>query len=70
MKGRKNQKPSPRLEKYIYELFRQVPKIKGIHGESYWNSAHDFAFGDLTKPHLETLKRERPELFQNSGQEA
>jgi hypothetical protein len=62
MKGRKNQKPSPRLEKYIFELLRRVKKIKGIGGHSSWNSQHDFALGDLTKPHLEILKKERPEL--------
>lgn len=62
-KGRKNQKPSPRLEKYIFELLRRVKKIRGLSGPSGWNSSHDFALNDLTKPHLDILRRERPEIF-------
>jgi hypothetical protein len=63
MKGRKNQKPSPRLEKYIFELLRRDKRIQGFGGQVSWNSAHDFALSDLTKPHLATLMKERPELF-------
>jgi hypothetical protein len=65
MKGRKNQKPSPRLEKYIFELLRLEPSITGVGAPTSWNSAADFALADLTKPHLEILKHERPELFQH-----
>ncbi len=66
MKGRKNQKPSPRLEKYIFELLRREKRIQGIGGPTFWNSAHNFALNDLTKPHLETLKQERPEIFKTT----
>lgn len=70
MKGRKNQKPSPRLEKYIFELLRQEKRIQGMGGPVYWNSAHDFALNDLTKPHLDVLMRERPELFKELAKKA
>lgn len=62
-KGRKNQKPSPRIEKYIFELLRRDKRITGWGGPVSWNAANDFALNDLTRPHLAILKRERPELI-------
>lgn len=66
-KGRKNQKPSPRLENYIFELLRQEKSIKGLGGPSSWNSSHDFALNDLTPSHLQILKKERPKLIPKGG---
>lgn len=63
MKGRKNQKPSPRLEKYIYELLRREKRIRGVGRKGGHNPAHDFALSDLTKTHADILRQERPELF-------
>ena len=65
MKGRKNQKPSPRLEKYIFELLRHEKRIKGVSGPSFWNSSHNFTMNDLTKSHLDTLMNERPDIFKS-----
>ena len=67
MKGRKNQKPSPRLHKYILELFRHDKRIKGVNRVRGWNPAHDFALSDLSKPDQDILKRERPELFSTAA---
>jgi hypothetical protein len=64
-KGRKNQKPSPKLEKYIFELLRRVKQIKGMGGKRHHNPSHDFVLSDLTPAHQEILKRERPILFQD-----
>lgn len=66
MKGRKNQKPSPRLHKYIMELFRRDKRIKGVNSVRGWNPAHDFAIADLPKVYQDTLRKERPELFSGS----
>lgn len=64
-KGRKNQKPSPKLEKYIFELLRRVKLIKGMGGKRHHNPEHDFVLSDLTPAHQEILRRERPILFQD-----
>lgn len=63
-KGRKNQKPSQRLEKYIFELLRTRKNITGVGLTNTWDQdTKDFALADLTPQHTAILKRERPELF-------
>lgn len=66
MKGRKNQKPSPRLHRYILELLRQYPAIKGFKAGGGHAPENDFDLGDFPEPYRDTLKKERPELFGNS----
>jgi len=65
MKGRKNQKPSPRLWKYIFELLRQRKEIQGLAGEGYLPE-HNFLLKDLPDYYLDILYRERPEIWQHS----
>jgi hypothetical protein len=68
-KGRKNQKPSPKLEKYIFELLRRVKIIKGLGSDrAGHNSSTDFQLSDLTPAHQEILKQERPKLFTSTGE--
>lgn len=71
MKGRKNQKPSPRLYKYILELLRQRHEIKGLgfHGPHHHAPGNDFSLSDFPKAYMDILRRERPDLLQNSGYE-
>jgi hypothetical protein len=68
MKGRKNQKPSPRLHKYILELLRQRKEIKGMgyHSSDHHLPSNDFRLGDFPKPYLDILKRERPDLISDN----
>lgn len=65
MKGRKNQKPSPRLWKAIVELLLKTPWIKGLVGAGY-NPDNNFRLCDLPKFYLDKLKEERPDIFVNS----
>lgn len=66
MKGRKNQKPSPRLWKYILELLRQRKEIKGLYGAGH-KPENNFHLKDFPKQYLDILRRERPELFTSSA---
>lgn len=65
MKGRKNQKPSPRLWKYILELLRQRKEIIGLEGHGY-ESQNNFFLKDLPDSYLDALYQDRPEIWQNS----
>ena len=67
MKGRKNQKPSPRLFKYIFELLMKRTEINGLQGSGY-AEYNNFALRDLPRHYLQILKRDRPELWQNSAE--
>jgi hypothetical protein len=66
MKGRKNQKPSPRLWKYIFELLLQRKEIKGLIGSGY-AAENNFKLRDFTPHYIEFLRRERPEFWENSS---
>lgn len=67
MKGRKNQKPSPRLHKYIAELFKQFPAIKGIAPKTGGHlRSNDFDPSDLSPTMLADLQHGRPDIFGES----
>jgi hypothetical protein len=68
MKGRKNQKPSPRLWKYIVELLRQRTEIKGLEGMGY-ESQNNFFLKDLPDYYLDRLFADRPDIWQNSRED-
>ncbi len=68
-KGFANQKPSPNVYKYIFELLRGYKRIKGMGGKIGWGSQNDFQISDLPLPWQQQLRKDRPDLFQGKGAE-
>jgi hypothetical protein len=63
MKGRKNQKPSPRLWPYIRDLFLTQKQIQGTsHSLAGHAPTSNFQLSELPKHYADPIKRERPDL--------
>lgn len=63
MKGRKNQKPGPRLWPYIRDLFITQKQIKGTaHNDKGHAPESNFRLEDLPRPYAEAIARARPDL--------
>lgn len=68
-KGKFNQKPSPKLWKYIFELLKHDKRIKGLGRNRGYGGANDFQLEDLPKPWLAQLKKARPDMFPDEDED-
>jgi hypothetical protein len=65
-KGKKNQKPAEKYNRYIYDLVLHLAKnglFEGFSAE--YQSLDDYGFSDMSKEEIETLYQIEPDIFQN-----